>query len=91
MEITLHDILEAREARVQLQQQLLKSHQCTLICFTMNIAGPIKNTPLIQRGFRAGMEALEAQLPTVRHQTCNVSKTGCTAMYAIEADAVVLK
>ena len=54
-EISLWEMLEAREERVRLQQALLKRHGCPVMCFTMNIPGPVKDTPLIRRGFREGL------------------------------------
>ena len=51
MEVTLPQMLEARERRAALQQELLRAHGLPLVCFTMNIAGPLKDTPLIRRGF----------------------------------------
>ena len=59
MEVSLHDILNAREARVRRQQSLLTEYRAPLLCFTMNIAGPVKTTPLIERGFRVGLETLD--------------------------------
>ncbi len=92
-EVTLQEILQSREERVRLQQQLLREFQCPVICFTMNIAGPIKNTPLIQRGFRAGLDALEQQLPSDRilKRLVDIANTGCTAMFAVQIDAAKLK
>ena len=45
--VTLAQVLEDREKRVMLQQTLIRAHGCPLISFTMNIAGPIKTSPLI--------------------------------------------
>ncbi len=92
-EVTLQQILQAREDRVRLQQQLLRDFGCPLICFTMNIAGPVKNSPLIQRGFQEGLHALSMQLPTksVRKYCVDSSITGCQAMYAVNMDAAELK
>ena len=92
-EVTLQQILRAREERVKLQQQLLQEFKCPVICFTMNIAGPIKNTPLIQRGFRAGLTALEQQLPgsNVQKRLVDIADTGCTAMLAVRMGAAQLK
>lgn len=42
MEVTLLQMLEAREKRVWRQRVLLSTGEGTLVCFTMNIAGPIK-------------------------------------------------
>ena len=40
--IGLAEILDAREQRVRLQQELLKEHPSCVVSFTLNIAGPIK-------------------------------------------------
>ena len=66
-EVTLLDMLNTRELRVQRQQQLLqKVHPATgttpntLLSFTMNIAGPIKRTDAIVAGFDEGRRRLRA-------------------------------
>lgn len=91
--ITLEQILAAREERVAIQHRLLQKHNCPLICFTMNIAGPIKNTPLIQRGFHSGMDLLDRMLPKecIREHLVDISDTGNTAMYAVDMDEIALK
>lgn len=92
-EVTLAQILQAREDRVYMQQELLRQFRCPVICFTMNIAGPVKNSPLIQRGFREGLRALDAQLPVdhIRAYREEIFVTGCQAMYAAQMDAAELK
>lgn len=92
-EVTLAQILQAREDRVYMQQELLRQFRCPVICFTMNIAGPVKNSPLIRRGFREGLHTLEAQLPAdcIRAYREDISVTGCQAMYAVSMDAAELK
>ena len=93
MEVSLIDILNAREERSRLQQQLLQEYGCPLICFTMNIAGPIKTSPLIQRGFQVGLDALLAKLPadSLRWKQIDSAPTGSTAMLAVDMDAHELK
>ena len=49
MEVTLLEMLEARERRAARQQVLLQDYGKTMVCFTMNIAGPVKNSYLIRR------------------------------------------
>lgn len=41
-EVTLEQMLEARERRVQRQRTLLDRYGQSLICLTMNVAGPVK-------------------------------------------------
>lgn len=92
-EVTLDQMLRARENRVHTQQALLRTHGCPLICFTMNIAGPVKTSPLIQRGFRAGLAALEQQIPKsdILEQRVDISSTGCQAFLSVAQDAGKLK
>lgn len=45
MEVTLLEMLEAREKRATRQRELLGVFGKTMICFTMNIAGPVKTAP----------------------------------------------
>ena len=93
MEVALHDILNAREARVRRQQALLTEYRAALLCFTMNIAGPVKTTPLIERGFREGLEALDDRLSqeAVLFREVRVLPTGCEANYVVSMPAPDLK
>lgn len=91
--VTLAQVLQAREDRVTRQRAMLRVHQCSLISFTMNIAGPVKVTPLIRRGFREGLEALERKLPenAVRQREIAVDITGCRGLYAVDMAPEKLK
>lgn len=92
-EVTLIQMLTAREARVQAQSQLLERFRCPIICFTMNIPGPVKDSPLIRRGFDAGWNTLLHRLPKekVVHAARREAVTGCEALLAVDMDAVELK
>lgn len=92
-EITLAQMLQAREERVCKQQYLLNTHHCPIICFTMNIAGPVKTSPLIERAFTAGLAALDSHLPEehIRFRDTDITATGCQALYAVDSDALTLK
>ena len=82
MEVTLLDILEAREKRVQKQQELLRKYGKTLICFTMNIPGPVKVTPEIRAAFKIGNNILHS-LVTVVYEEDNSAFTGCEKFYIV--------
>ncbi len=92
-EVTLNEILLARETRVCEQKELIAVHCCPLISFTMNIAGPQKNSPLIERAFYVGLKALQERLPKelVREQKVRICKTGCEAFFSVEMQAFELK
>lgn len=92
MEASLQEILNARENRVNRQKQLLQQYGTTLVCFTMNIAGPVKYTPLIAEGFRMGCEALSAQLGNaILHAEKLPRHTGCEAFFVVAMEAEQVK
>lgn len=93
MEVTLMDILNARETRAARQKELLRTYGKPLICFTMNIAGPEKTSPLIREGFSLGLEMLTAQLaglPILLEEDRSGS-TGCEYMMVVDADPLAIK
>ena len=53
-------MLLARDRRASRQAALLSRYGCPVISFTMNIAGPVKDSPLIRYAFRSGLRQLEA-------------------------------
>lgn len=61
-EVTLQEMLEARDHRCDAQRRLLDSFGLPLVSFTMNIPGPVKDSPLIRRGFHAGLRLLDEAL-----------------------------
>lgn len=92
-EVTLTDMLTARENRVRQQTEIIRKHRCSLICFTMNIAGPIKTSPLIERAFKYGLEQLLRCLPKeqILYQSATILPTGCEAMFAVDSNPQALK
>lgn len=95
MEVTLSEMLEAREMRARRQQALLAQYRRPLISFTMNIAGPVKDSALIRRGFRIGLRDL-GQLLAVEgipslHREELAAHTGCEALLVADAPAERLK
>ncbi|MBQ2866265.1 MAG: citrate lyase holo-[Clostridia bacterium] len=61
-EITLQQVLDARERRVERQRRLLVSHNKPLLVLNMNIAGPVKRGGLIDFAFFEGVRALDKAL-----------------------------
>lgn len=85
-------MLLARDRRASRQAALLSRYGCPVISFTMNIAGPVKDSPLIRYAFRSGLRQLEA-LPCA--QLCReviFEPTGPEALLVYETqDARLLK
>lgn len=95
MEVTLLEMLEAREKRATRQRELLGVFGKTMICFTMNIAGPVKNSALIRRGYALGRKLLRQQLMTagiaILHFEEIQEKTGNEAFFLLDADPYAVK
>lgn len=93
--VELADILDAREQRVLRQKKLLSRYSQTLICFTMNIAGPIKNTDLILKAWREGLKQLQVQLHMtgfkVEHMEEYILFTGNEAFISAQASPLQVK
>ncbi len=89
--MTLPQILLAREERAARQQQAMARFAVPVVSFTMNIPGPVKQSPLIRRSFRWGLARLEQQLPDFLHREVREEVTGCEALYAVDMDVSQLK
>ena len=95
MEVTLDQVLEARERRAEAQRAMLTQTGAPVISFCMNIPGPVKNSPLIRRAFREGLsrleDALAEQKKKVLHRALTDAVTGCEALLAVEGETKELK
>jgi len=94
-EITLQEVLDARERRAWRQKELLEKYERPIVSFTMNIAGPVKNSPQIRRAFRWGCRLLHRQLLRTggevlwQEEICEA--TGNEALWVVDLDAMQLK
>lgn len=95
MIVSLPEMLDAREKRAARQQELLKIYAQPMISFTMNIAGPIKDTPLIRRGFDIGLRDLERLLAvdgiTCLHREIIREYTGSEAILVLDGSPTKIK
>ena len=84
-------MLMAREWRADYQAYLLRTYRCPIICFTMNIPGPLKLSPLIRRSFHLGLAELDRTLNGVLFRRVREEITGCEAYFVVDADGMALK
>ena len=94
-QVTLTQMLRAREERAARQQALLEQYGLPLVSFVMNIAGPVKDSPLIRQGFALGEKLLFQQLlrenvPCVYQEKVN-APTGPDGLYVVKAPAAQVK
>ncbi|MBO4378092.1 MAG: triphosphoribosyl-dephospho-CoA synthase CitG [Clostridia bacterium] len=95
MEVTVLDMMNARDRRAEKQRELLSRYGETLLCFTMNIPGPEKDNPLFREGFRLGCRRLRRgflRLGTAPlFQEEKIYFTGCEAYYVLPLPALEVK
>lgn len=60
--LTLMDLLDSRENRAAHQQELLREYGGSLISMTLNIPGPVKDSPAYRKALHSGMETMKASL-----------------------------
>lgn len=94
-EVTLDEVLAAREARARRQARLLAAHGLPLVSFTLNVAGPVKNGPLLRRAFQEGLDRLRLALQgtgaEIVRQEETAPSTGCEALLTVREDGRRLK
>jgi holo-ACP synthase CitX len=94
-EVSLQEMLAAREHRVALQIRLLQQYKKSLISFTLNIPGPVKVPDGVPQAFATGCRRIEAllkdRLVLVQHMETIKEKTGYEAFYCIDANPEFIK
>ena len=92
-EVRLREMLDAREVRAFRQRALLEKYHRTLVSFTMNIAGPVKNSALILQGYLEGLELLRMQLAPfpILHFEETRRATGNEALFVVDGPAGEVK
>lgn len=89
--VEVADILATRDARAELQQDMLKKWNMPLISFTMNIAGDIKHDFWIEKAFNEGVRRIEIQLKgrkiTAKDIHEKISFTGCERLWVVDVEA----
>ncbi len=94
-EVSLMEMMNARELRAACQQRLLNRYSGALICLTLNIPGPVKVLPGVPEAFDTACRRIEEQLRLrhlpVSHKETVREKTGYEAFYCVEAKPELIK
>lgn len=95
IEINLMQMLDCRERRNAVQNELLQKYRRPVISFCMNIPGPVKTNPQIRGAFLAGRQEL---IGALRKNTFAILQafdiaeaTGDEWIAAVDADAAKIK
>lgn len=95
MEVSVIDILEAKENRSAYQRQLFLDGGSCLISFTMNIPGTIKVSRLISESFMEGVYRIDNQLQRghwkILQRELFTIKTGYEGFWLLDADPYDVK
>lgn len=94
-EVSLEDMLAAREERARRQLVLRQAWHLPLLSFCLNIPGPVKTTPLLRRLFAETLPQIRDSLSRRGIDVCAVSEyhaaTGDEALLVLDGDAVMIK
>ena len=92
-QVELPEMLDGRERRAARQKVLLDKFGRTLVCFTLNVAGPVKVFPLSDEAFDAGVFAMDVQLKQagIVYREILRHSYGHEAMYVVASDPVAVK
>lgn len=93
--ITLTDILNAREARLQKQKDLLETYNLPLISFMLNIPGPQKTKDEYEWAFEEGIQEIEITLETnhinIKAKELYILPTGYEYFAVVNEDGYFIK
>ena len=93
--VPLVEMLDGREARAIRQRRLLSEGAPVLVCFTLNMAGPVKVHPLSEETFLVGMREIRSRLElaqlAVRREEMLTPSWGWEAYFLIDADCRAVK
>lgn len=91
-EVSLGEVLRARDVRAASQRRLLAAYGRPLLSFTMNIAGPVKRSALGDFAFWEGLEALTGRLGgALLHREVAAGAAGLEALLVCGVQAAGLK
>ena len=93
-ELTLMDLLDSRENRVNHQKELLEQYPgSTLVSMTLNIPGPVKDRPEYRKALETGFHRLKAMLQkeTFLHEETRMLPTGPEGYMIVTGDPLEIK
>lgn len=94
-EVTLEEILQAREQRAQRQKELVTTYKRVLISFTLNTPGALKYSKAYENVHQVGRKELVKQLREkgipILYEESTYKTTGCQSFMIIETTPVKAK
>jgi len=88
--VNMLELLKAREERAVRQSRFLSSYKGALLSYSMNIPGPVKDSPLIRLAFHEGRRRLLVRLRPAAEEL-SFDAAGPALLWAVDMDAAELK
>ena len=93
--VTITDMMNCRDRRVRIQEDLIEKYQKPVLSFCMNIPGPVKTNDEIQKAFESGKDVLlkslsDCNIPVLHIETFH-EPTGDELIMALNAPAKDIK
>ncbi|MBE6970253.1 MAG: citrate lyase holo-[acyl-carrier protein] synthase [Ruminococcaceae bacterium] len=88
--VNMLELLQAREERAARQSRFRAAYHGSLLSFSMNTPGPVKDTPLVRLAFYEGRRRLMARLSPLAEEL-SFDAAGPALLWAVDLDAAVLK
>ncbi|MDR1776335.1 MAG: triphosphoribosyl-dephospho-CoA synthase CitG [Desulfovibrio sp.] len=89
-EVSPQELLDAKEARVARRGRFQEKHPGTCVSLSLNMPGPIKDSPRIRTLFRHALERVGATLDVSALLSAH-EKTGPHAVFAVEGEPAAVK
>ena len=92
--LTLMDLLDSRENRVNHQKKLLEQYPgAVLVSMTLNIPGPVKDRPEYRKALETGLHRLKTMLDsgTILYEEFRPLITGPEGYMAVHGDPLAIK
>jgi len=93
--VSLQEMLMAKEARVMQQTKILHQYHTSIICFTLNIMGPMKSCRLYEQCYQVGKQLITKRLQyaglTFGQRWETAGKTGSECIWSVCAPAEQIK
>jgi len=89
-EITLEDVLGAKEARFNRQQAFKEKHGNIVVSITINMPGAVKDTPILRRLRDYAVQEVKKRFDILAEEQVNLL-TGPEALLAIDSDGWLVK
>ena len=86
IEVGIDEILDCREKRVAIQNEMIKKYNKPVISFTMNIPGPIKTNNEIKKAFDIGKKLILEKLKEINKKKYSILKLGLFGSFSKNSD-----